>query len=107
MAEIDVKAAVEALKTDPRRLQVLLEDAGWRLSGGRRHEYVRLSSATENGRMGENIVIPLDSTAPEFAEDLVAAFEATRQAVTPDFMARQLLPRLMIKNVDELDVRKA
>ena len=39
--------------------------------------------------------------------DLVAAFEATRQAVTPDFMARQLLPRLMIKNVDELDVRKA
>src|SRR6185437_7295056 len=79
---------------DPAKLTELLEDVGWKISGGREGSYSRLAPPIEAVFVPQSLLIPLDRTAPEFKEIMKAALLQLSQ--DRDLWARTIYPRLAV-----------
>ncbi|MEU7135148.1 hypothetical protein [Streptomyces sp. NPDC046261] len=100
MNDISIPANV-----DPVRLGSLLVEAGWQVAGGRRGSYRRFMPPGEGSLSGtSSLVVPLDSSAPEFSEMLHAALSQISQ--DRDLWTRSIYPRLAVDASDEFRFRK-
>lgn len=92
---------------DPQRLTVLLEEAGWRIVGGREGLYTRLTAAQNSGvGRAPSVTVPLDRGAADY---ILLMSELIARLQEPDFAdswSRTILPRLAIKLADELRFHK-
>lgn len=90
---------------DPLRLTLLLEEAGWRLVGGRTGVYNRfIAPGEEDYRF--NIVVPLDKEAPEFGETMAATIRELANSASREPFLRTVVPRLSMQATDEFRFRK-
>jgi len=93
-------------RVDPTRLTLLLEDAGWRLVGGRPGIYNRFAAPGQaSGRHG-SLVVPLDPSAPEFEELMLAALSELAAPAYRDIWQRVIAPRLATEAADRLRFAK-
>ncbi|MER7500895.1 hypothetical protein AB0L05_02085 [Nonomuraea pusilla] len=91
---------------DPVRLTVLLEDAGWRLVGGRHGSYNRFRSPGDEESRSASVLIPLDPGAPDFDDLLAAAIVEIKSSPYREQWDREIYPRLTIKAVDQFKFRR-
>lgn len=70
-----------APRIDPERLSLLLQEAGWHVSGQRRGSYIRLAPP---GEWRVSVLVPLDRTAPEFDEAMSEALSDVERLVSRD-----------------------
>ena len=95
-------------RINPERFTLLLEEAGWRLVGGRRGVYNRLAPpglVDESGLHGA-LLVPLDKEAPEFSSLMAAAIEQVNRTAPHDSWHRAIGPRLLFDPADEFQFRK-
>lgn len=92
--------------TDPDRLSMLLQEAGWAVVGGRDGAYSRLAPPPSM-RPGDrySLLVPLDREAVDFS-DLLTAAARELQLGFPDVWSREILPRLSTAVADALRFRK-
>jgi hypothetical protein len=95
-------------RIDPTRFTLVLEEAGWRLVGGRRGIYNRLAPPGLEDSSGFRgaLVVPLDKEAPEFNSMMVAAIREVSLAATGDIWQRVIEPRIMSSAADRFEFRK-
>lgn len=92
---------------DPQRLTVALEQSGWQYAGGRRGEYARLREPGEgNPRHTQSIIIPLDTEADEYREDMLAILQLLSSGTWMDAWIRQISPKLSLGTMDVIRLRK-
>ncbi|MFI8458764.1 hypothetical protein ACIGG8_25510, partial [Kitasatospora sp. NPDC085464] len=99
-------AAALAERVDPEKLAVLLEDSGWKLAGGRRGVYLRLSPPGDNPiwSRAAGLLLPLDQEDPDFLEIMAAALDQIAQ--NHDFWSRVVFPKLAVSSSDEFRFRR-
>lgn len=102
---------VEASAPSPRtvnaeRLTLLLEEAGWRLVGGRRGIYNRFAPPGSGSDFSGSLVVPLDPSAPEYVELMDAALSLLSSSQYRDMWHRNISPRLSGESTDEFRFRK-
>lgn len=91
---------------DPTRLVQLLEEAGWRRTGGRDGVYSRFRPPeAEFGFKQRSLLIPLDTSAPEFDEVMQEALSYLR-FLPSDSAAYTLLSRLTTSPTDQFAFAK-
>jgi len=103
MGESRANGELSLERVNPDVLSSLLKDAGWHLAGERTGVYARFVAPGESFS-SENLLIPLDRSAPEYSHMLRAALEALSQH--KDLWARRLSPRLTADVSDEFKFRK-
>lgn len=103
MAEVSVPSA---RTVNAQRLTVLLKEAGWRLVGGRRGIYNRLAPPGSEPDLSGSLVVPLDSSAPEYYELMHAALSLLSSPQYYDLWQRDISPRLSAESTDEFRFRK-
>ncbi|NMO54496.1 hypothetical protein HH310_25335 [Actinoplanes sp. TBRC 11911] len=94
---------------DPMRFTALLEQAGWRLIGGRRGLYNRLappSLADTPDGVRSSILIPLDRQAPDYSELIRAAIHEVQGTEDGEVWHRQILPRIVARAADQFQFRR-
>ena len=95
-------------RLDPERLTILLEEAGWKLVGGRRGVYNRLAPPhlkDQSGLRG-GLVVPLDKTAPEYSNLMTAAVAEVSGPATRDLWERVVEPRIVANAADQFQFRR-
>lgn len=103
MAEVSMPSA---RTVNAQRLTLLLEEAGWRLVGGRRGIYNRLAPPGSEHNLSGSLVVPLDSSAPEYYELMHAALSLLSSPQYYDLWQRDISPRLSAESTDEFRFRK-
>jgi hypothetical protein len=101
-----VEGSIVPQNVDPSRLTLALEGMGWNLVGGRRHQYNRLAPPNDPSGRTSSLVIPLDSTAPEFNELMLDAFQQLDLQEGAGEWRRRLFPILAIQETDEFRFRR-
>lgn len=105
--EYDLDLPERTALQDPRRLTVALEQSGWHYAGGRRGEYTRLREpGNGSSRNSQSIVVPLDTQAVEFREDMIAVLRLLSQGSWVDSWIRQISPKLSLGKMDIIRLRK-
>lgn len=91
---------------NPLRLTSALQEAGWRQIGGRRHVYTRFAPPGEASDRRGGLIVPLDTAAPEFHDDISAVIAELSSPRYADLWQRIILPRLAVGNADQFRFRK-
>jgi hypothetical protein len=90
---------------DGRRLRVMLQDAGWRVTGEREGLYVRLAPDSEYMGPQGSLLIPTNPDSADYAELLMEALHLLRTS-SGDLWSRLLLPQLSTVPTDAFRFRK-
>ncbi|MGY1867309.1 hypothetical protein ACW9HK_19645 [Nocardia gipuzkoensis] len=92
---------------DPQRLTLALEQIGWQYAGGRTGEYARLREPGEDsGRNSQMVIIPLDTEASEYQDDMRAVLEFLTSGPWIDSWTRKISPQLTLGTMDVMRLRK-
>lgn len=90
---------------DPQLLTSVLQQSGWVVSGGRDGLYDRLTRQVV-GRAAEALIVPLDHSAPDYADLMSMALAQVSSAALEARLASSLNARLGAAHADALFFRK-
>ncbi|MFJ9605463.1 hypothetical protein ACIRS1_03805 [Kitasatospora sp. NPDC101176] len=103
MTEPSSSALVE--RVDPAKLAVLLEDSGWKLAGGRRGIFLRLSPPGDSPEWPRtSLLLPLDQEDPDYREVMSVALHQI--SLNHDFWTRVVFPKIVTNSADEFKFRR-
>lgn len=105
--ESELDSSHSAALDDPQRLTVALEESGWKFAGGRRGQYARLQEpGGQSLRHAQSLIIPLDTQAVEYREDMLAVLSFLSTGPWMDLWTRQIAPKLTLGAMDIIKLRK-
>jgi len=97
MSDASSLANLDPTRVDPERLNLILQESGWRVIGQRKNLYVRLSPPGEDR---QSVLVPLDRQAPEYFEKMHAALLLISHFVIRNMLDANISARLVADPAD-------